>query len=55
MTTQAPCLSITFPKQGHYANDPQIIASYPAADIQTGEIGDLIRYDFWHFSSRGMA
>lgn len=34
-----------FPKQGHYANDPKITASYPAADIQIDRIGDLLNYD----------
>ena len=44
-----------FPKQGHYANDPQIIANSPPADIQIGEIGDLIHYDFSRCSSGGAA
>src|SRR6185312_750320 len=34
------------PKQGHYANDPEIVASYPPADIQIDKIGDLLSYDF---------
>jgi hypothetical protein len=44
-----------FPQQGHYANDPQIIASHPAADIQIDEIDGLVNYDFSRFSSSGMA
>lgn len=34
-----------FPRQGHYANDPKIVASYPPADIQIDKIGDLLNYD----------
>jgi hypothetical protein len=35
-----------FPRQGHYANDPEIVASYLPADIQIDKIGDLLNYDF---------
>jgi FMN phosphatase YigB (HAD superfamily) len=34
-----------FPRQGHYANDPKVLAAYPPADITIERIGDLIRYD----------
>jgi FMN phosphatase YigB (HAD superfamily) len=34
-----------FPKQGHYARDPQILSSYPPADICIERIGDLLNYD----------
>src|SRR5881398_2776655 len=30
-----------FVRQGHYAIDPKIIASYPPADVSIGRIGDL--------------
>jgi FMN phosphatase YigB (HAD superfamily) len=33
-----------FVRQGHYATDPKILASYPPADISIGRIGDLLRY-----------
>jgi FMN phosphatase YigB (HAD superfamily) len=33
-----------FVKQGHYAIDPKILASYPPADISIGRIGDLLQY-----------
>jgi FMN phosphatase YigB (HAD superfamily) len=33
-----------FVKQGHYAIDPNILASYPPADISIGRIGDLLQY-----------
>ena len=33
-----------FVKQGHYATDPKVLASYPPADISIGRIGDLLQY-----------
>jgi FMN phosphatase YigB (HAD superfamily) len=33
-----------FVRQGHYATDPKILASYPAADISIGRIADLLQY-----------
>ena len=33
-----------FVRQGHYTADPKILASYPAADISIGRIGDLLQY-----------
>jgi FMN phosphatase YigB (HAD superfamily) len=33
-----------FVKQGHYATDPKVFASYPPADISIGRIGDLMQY-----------
>ncbi len=38
-------VTTVFPKQGHYALDPEIIRSYPAADIHIDRIGDLLKYD----------
>ena len=37
-------LTTVFPRQGHYALDPAIIAAYPSADITIAGIGDLIDY-----------
>ena len=34
-------LTTIFPRQGHYALDPQAIASFPAADVSIDRIGDL--------------
>jgi FMN phosphatase YigB (HAD superfamily) len=34
-------LTTVFVKQGHYAHDPQLVASYPAADIAVDRIADL--------------
>jgi FMN phosphatase YigB (HAD superfamily) len=33
-----------FVRQGHYAADPKILASYPAADISIEHIGDLLQF-----------
>jgi FMN phosphatase YigB (HAD superfamily) len=38
-------LTTIFPRQGHYALDPQAIAAYPPADITVERIGDLVNYD----------
>jgi FMN phosphatase YigB (HAD superfamily) len=38
-----------FPKQGHYALDPQILADYPPADIELARIGDLLTCDLRAF------
>ncbi len=38
-------VTTVFPKQGHYALDPQITSKYPPADIIVQRIGDLMNYD----------
>jgi FMN phosphatase YigB (HAD superfamily) len=38
-------LTAVFPRQGHYAVDPEILAAYPHGDIQLDRIGDLVKYD----------
>ena len=38
-------LTTVFPRQGHYAHDPQQIAAYPAADHTVDRIGDLLTLD----------
>jgi FMN phosphatase YigB (HAD superfamily) len=38
-------VTTVFPRQGHYAHDPQILAGYPPADISIERIGDLLNYD----------
>jgi FMN phosphatase YigB (HAD superfamily) len=35
-------VTTVFPRQGHYAHDPQVLASYPPADIAIGRIGELV-------------
>ena len=37
-------VTTVFVRQGHYATDPKILASYPPADISIECIGDLLRY-----------
>jgi FMN phosphatase YigB (HAD superfamily) len=39
-------LTTIFPRQGHYALDPDNIARYPAADVSVERIGDLAQLDF---------
>lgn len=38
-------VTTVFPKQGHYAHDPQVLATLPPADISIDRIGDLLKYD----------
>ena len=38
-------LTTVFPRQGHYATDPDILARYPHGDVQLDRIGDLSRHD----------
>ena len=37
-------VTTVFVRQGHYATDSKILASYPLADISIDCIGDLLRY-----------
>ncbi len=38
-------VTTVFPRQGHYAHDPQILAANPPADVSIDHIGDLLAYD----------
>lgn len=38
-------LTTVFPRQGHYARDPKILAENPPADITIERIGDLVNFD----------
>lgn len=38
-------VTTVFPKQGHYAWAPEILRSYPPADINIDRIGNLLQYD----------
>jgi FMN phosphatase YigB (HAD superfamily) len=42
-------VTTVFPRQGHYAHDPQILASSPPADVTIDRIGDLLTLDPSHF------
>jgi FMN phosphatase YigB (HAD superfamily) len=35
-------VTTVFPRQGHYAHDPQVLASYPPADISIERIGEIL-------------
>jgi transaldolase len=41
-----------FPRQGHYAHDPEV-ATYPPADLTLGRIGELLRHDLPALLSAG--
>ena len=38
-------LTTVFPRQGHYALDPEVLAGSPPADLAIPGIGDLLDYD----------
>ncbi|TMD69440.1 MAG: HAD family hydrolase [Chloroflexi bacterium] len=38
-------VTTVFPRQGQFALDPTVVASYPAADVAVERIGDLMSYD----------
>jgi len=38
-------VSTVFPRQGQFAEDPKVLASYPPADVTVERIGDLLKYD----------
>ncbi len=37
-------VTTVFPRQGHYAHDPSVIATFPPADVSIERIGDLAAY-----------
>ena len=46
-------VTTVFVRQGHYAQDPKVLAQYAAADINIDRIGDLQRYDLASLSGAG--
>ncbi len=38
-------VTTVFPRQGHYAHDPQLLRAYPPADVTIEHIRDLLHYD----------
>jgi FMN phosphatase YigB (HAD superfamily) len=42
-------VTTVFPRQGHYALDPKIIAAYPPADISIARIGELMNFKMEDF------
>jgi hypothetical protein len=45
-------VTTVFPKQGHYARDPQALAEYPAADVDVARIADLMTCDLTAFQRK---
>jgi FMN phosphatase YigB (HAD superfamily) len=39
-------VTTVLPRQGQYANDTNVVASLPAADLTVERVGDLLTYDF---------
>jgi len=42
-------VTTVFPRQGHYATDPKVLATYPAADISISRIGELVDFNLQDF------
>jgi FMN phosphatase YigB (HAD superfamily) len=38
-------VTTVFPRQGHYAHDPAVLATYSPADLSIDSIGDLVHFD----------
>jgi hypothetical protein len=45
-------LTSIFPRQGHYALDPKILAAYPPADLTVERIGELAHCDLSTLSGK---
>ena len=50
-TQWGPKVTTVFPRQGHYATDPETLVRYPHGDLQVDRIGDLVR---WHLEDFGV-
>jgi hypothetical protein len=37
-------VTTVFPRQGHYAHDPKLVAAFPPADITVERIGELLMF-----------
>ena len=46
-------VTTVFPRQGHYALDPEAVAAYPAADVTIDRIGDLLTVDLGRLLKSG--
>ena len=40
-----PRVTTVFPRQGHYAKDPEVLRTFPAADLTIDRISDLLTID----------
>jgi FMN phosphatase YigB (HAD superfamily) len=45
-------VTTVFPRQGHYAHDPRLLAEYPPADVSVDRIGDILRLEPQAFIGR---
>jgi hypothetical protein len=48
-------VTTVFPRQGHYAHDPEALATNPAADLTVERIGDLVDHDLSTARARAAA
>lgn len=48
-------VTTVFPRQGHYAHDPEVLDAYPPADITVDRIGELLRIRVEDFSGRSQS
>jgi len=48
-------VTTVFPRQGHYAQDPEILSSSPPADVSIERIGDLLNYNLQALLTTGRA
>jgi len=46
-------VTTVFPRQGHYAHDPDVLGAYPAADLTVEGIGDLVSYELRNLLGAG--
>jgi FMN phosphatase YigB (HAD superfamily) len=45
-------VTTVFPRQGHYAHDPEALAGHPPADLTVERIGDLVDHDLASLRAR---
>lgn len=48
-------VTTVFPRQGHYAHDPEAVAGYPPADLTVERFGDLMDHDLSALRARAAA
>ena len=48
-------VTTVFPRQGHYAHDPEALAGHPPADLTVARIGDLLDHDLSTLRARAGA
>ena len=48
-------VTTVFPRQGHYAHDPEILAAFPPADVTVERIGEMLRLGLEDLNGRRVA